>query len=217
MGVRGSLLRRVGLATNGVCVFGALTSVSALFYFYQKEGTQMKKLVALLLSAILIIGLVGCGSISGSDEGETTEKQTASKEELLAEAETVTADELLNEIGGNKAKAASCVGKTYCITGHVVEVEEDYAIVLASDTGDWNNIIHSDDWYAYAEAALFHVYLSNDELCQLEKCENIQFVGTITDTGTCKYYEIEPLYLDVSNAYLVKTNVDYQGRNRLSN
>ncbi len=177
----------------------------------------MKKLVALLLSAILIIGLVGCGSISGSDEGETTEKQTASKEELLAEAETVTADELLNEIGGNKAKAASCVGKTYCITGHVVEVEEDYAIVLASDTGDWNNIIHSDDWYAYAEAALFHVYLSNDELCQLEKCENIQFVGTITDTGTCKYYEIEPLYLDVSNAYLVKTNVDYQGRNRLSN
>ena len=33
MDVRDSLLRRVGLATNGVCVFGALTSVSALFIF----------------------------------------------------------------------------------------------------------------------------------------------------------------------------------------
>ena len=29
--VRASLFHRVGLATNGVCVFGALTSVSALF------------------------------------------------------------------------------------------------------------------------------------------------------------------------------------------
>lgn len=175
----------------------------------------MKKFVALLLGTILIIGLVGCGSSSESGESGATVKQAASKEELLAEAETVTADEPLNEIGGNKAKAASYVGKTYCITGHVLEVEEDYAIVLASDTGDWNDIIHSDDWYAYAEAAVFHVYLSNDEFCQLENCENIQFVGTITDTGTCEYAAIEPLYLDVSNAYLVETNVDYQGHYRL--
>ena len=181
----------------------------------ERNKEKMKKLIALLLGIVLTIGIVGCGSNSASGEGETSEKQVASKEELLAEAETVTADELLNEIGGNKAKAASYVGKTYCITGHVLEVEEDYVIVLASDTGDWNDVIHSDDWYAYAELAVFHVYLSNDELCQLENCENIQFVGTITDTGTCEYAAIEPLYLDVSNAYLVKTNVEYQGRYRL--
>ena len=172
----------------------------------------MKRFVALLLSVTIIIGLVGCGSSSTPNGSESTEKQIASKEELLAEATTVTADELLNEIGGNKAKAASYVGKTYCITGHVLEVEGDYAIVLAADTGDWNDVVHSDDWYEYAELAVFHVYLSNDELCQLEKCENIQFVGTITDTGTCEYAAIEPLYLDVSNAYLVETNVEYQGR-----
>ena len=33
VGARSFLFRRVGLATNGVCVFGALTSVSALFIF----------------------------------------------------------------------------------------------------------------------------------------------------------------------------------------
>lgn len=33
VGARSFLFRRVGLATNGVCVFGALTSVSALFVF----------------------------------------------------------------------------------------------------------------------------------------------------------------------------------------
>lgn len=38
--VRDSLLRRVGLATNGVCVFGALTSVSALFYFIERGNQQ---------------------------------------------------------------------------------------------------------------------------------------------------------------------------------
>ena len=35
--VRGSLFRSVGLATNGVCVFGALTSVSALFNYRKKD------------------------------------------------------------------------------------------------------------------------------------------------------------------------------------
>ena len=38
--VRVSLFRRVGLATNGVCVFGALTSVGALFYFFRKTERE---------------------------------------------------------------------------------------------------------------------------------------------------------------------------------
>lgn len=37
VGARSFLFRRVGLATNGVCVFGALTSVSALFIFIRKK------------------------------------------------------------------------------------------------------------------------------------------------------------------------------------
>ena len=41
VGARSFLFCRVGLATNGVCVFGALTSVSALFYFMWKEGNNM--------------------------------------------------------------------------------------------------------------------------------------------------------------------------------
>lgn len=42
VGARSFLFRRVGLATNGVCVFGALTSVSALFYFIRKKGDRIK-------------------------------------------------------------------------------------------------------------------------------------------------------------------------------
>ncbi len=61
VGARSFLFRRVGLATNGVCVFGALTSVSALFYFYQKEGTQMKKAVLLITALVLSIALCACG------------------------------------------------------------------------------------------------------------------------------------------------------------
>ena len=39
VGARSFLFRRVGLATNGVCVFGALTSVSALFILCRKVET----------------------------------------------------------------------------------------------------------------------------------------------------------------------------------
>lgn len=42
VGARSFLFRIVGLATNGVCVFGALTSVSALFVWggYKNECVQ---------------------------------------------------------------------------------------------------------------------------------------------------------------------------------
>lgn len=139
---------------------------------------------------------------------------TLTKEEMLIIATTLNADTLLNEIGGNRAKAPSYVGNTYCITGHVSDIESDYCIVLAADTGDWNDHIHCDGWYAYAYNALFRVYLPTEELVKLSLCENIQFVGKLTNTETFTYYDMESLALDITNAYLVKENVEYQGRYR---
>lgn len=164
----------------------------------------MKKLIALLLAGVLCFSLCACGK-----------GKTLTKEELLAKAQTVNADDILNDIGGNKARAAKYVDSVYCITGHVLEIEENYAIVLAADTGDWNDVIHSDDWYAYAELAVFRVYLPTEELAELNKCENIQFVGKVESVTTFTYAKFEPLSLEITNAYLVQKDVEYQGRYRL--
>lgn len=166
-----------------------------------------KRILAILICSSVLCGLCACGN--------KEENIKLSKEEMLVNATTVNADELLNEIGGNKAKAQSYVGSTYCITGHVLEIENDYCLVLGADTGDWNNVVHSDDWQGYAELVMFKVYLPTEELAKLDKCENIQFVGEITNTETFTYAKIEPLGIEVSNAYLVKENVKYEGKDRL--
>ena len=168
-----------------------------------------KRILAVLMCVSILCSLCACGKT----EEESAEVLT--KEEILQNATTLNADTLLNEIGGNKAKAQTYVGNTYCITGHVLDVESDYCLVLAADTGDWNDVIHSDDWYAYAELAMFRVYLPTEELVKLKKCENIQFVGKLTNTETITYAKIEPLALDITNAYLIEENVKYQGHYRL--
>lgn len=174
----------------------------------------MKKALSLILALVLCLSLCACGG-GDTEESTNSSESIKTKEELLAGAQTVKADDILNDIGGNKARAAKYVDTVYCITGHVLEIEENYAIVLAADTGDWNNVIHSDDWYAYAELAVFRVYLPTEELAELNKCENIQFVGKIESITTFTYHAIEPLSLEVTNAFLVQKGVEYQGRNRL--
>lgn len=166
----------------------------------------MKKYVALILALVLCLSMCACGEKGNS---------TKTKEELLAEAKTAKADDILNDIGGNKARAAQYVDEVYCITGHVLEIADDYAIVLAADTGDWNSVVHSDDWYGYAQEVVFRVYLPTTELAELDKCENIQFVGKIESVTTFEYHAIEPISLEITNAFLVQRGVDYQGRYRL--
>ena len=167
----------------------------------------------------MTLSLVACGSLqdhtnTAEDASHDNEESVMSKEELLEIAQTITADALLNEIGGNKAEAKGYIGKTYCITGHVSEIEEEYAMVLASDNGDWNQYVHQSnkhDWEWYAEGMMFHVYLPAEELARLEECENIEFVGTITDTGSFEHHKAELYYLKIYNAFLVEENVEYKG------
>ena len=54
------------LATIGVCVFGALTSVGALFYFWE-EKSNVKKMIALLISTSVLFCLVCCGKIDDNN------------------------------------------------------------------------------------------------------------------------------------------------------
>ena len=75
------------MATIGVCVFCAVTSVAALFIFIdRKEAKQMKKTVTILLVLCLCIGLCACGG--NSDPTEPTKSAEAQK-----------ADELILAIG----------------------------------------------------------------------------------------------------------------------
>lgn len=173
----------------------------------------MKKKIMLGLAMVLCsFSLCACGDSAG----DTSTENQKSMEDLLSEAKKVNADEILNDIGGNKARANSYIGSSYCITGHILEIEEEYCLVLAADTGDWNKYVHSDDWSAYAQGAMFRVYLSTDELAKLDKCENIEFVGEITGVESMEYHAIEPMCLEVTNAYLVNENVTYEGRDRLA-
>jgi len=181
----------------------------------------MKRTLSIILALMLCLSLCACGGSKNDNTDNNTEtttnapEATMSKDDMLSIAKTVNADNILNDIGGNKAKAKTYIDSVYCITGHVLEIEENYAIVLAADTGDWNDVIHSDDWYGYAEEAVFRVYFSTEELIKLNKCENIQFVGKITNITTFEYHSIEPLSLEVTDAFLVQTDVEYLGHYRL--
>ena len=100
----------VGLATIGVCVFGAVASVAALFIlylFYLLEEKKMKKLIALLLALVMVASmLVGCETNStNKDSGkipietvETTDDETTNGDETTDSNETTDCDD--TEEGG---------------------------------------------------------------------------------------------------------------------
>ena len=67
----------VGLAINGVFVFGALTSVSALFY-YTERRMEMKKVISLILALVMCFALCACEKKTQSD-GETATTQIPSE------------------------------------------------------------------------------------------------------------------------------------------
>jgi len=62
------LLFSVGLATIGVCIFGAAYFGSRTFLFYLQEEKHMKKIIALILTALMLFSLVACKD-EGNDEG----------------------------------------------------------------------------------------------------------------------------------------------------
>lgn len=122
------------------------------------------------------------------------------------------ADEITLDIAGNKASAQAYEGKTLCITGHILDVEEDYCSVIARTVdGDGHRFSHSDEWYDFNCDVAFLVYLPSEDLANLNLCDGIEFVGVVDEVGTRKYFAIEDqIYLTFRNAYYIKT-VDYEG------
>ena len=76
----------VSLATIGVCVFCAVTSVAALFIYGGKEmkNGSFKKLVGILCLLLVIVFVVtGCSSSNHSSQSIASIQNTSSNEEIL--------------------------------------------------------------------------------------------------------------------------------------
>lgn len=88
MGTLGYCSRSIStcLATIGVAFFSASASVDALFYFYQKEGTQMKKTISLLLALVLCLSLCACGKAGTPSETEAPTEEDLTAAELAKDA-----------------------------------------------------------------------------------------------------------------------------------
>jgi len=143
----------------------------------------MKKIVSLLLAAVICLTLVACG---GSKEVKM------SKDEMLAIAEEYTVRDIHGDSVENiaKAKIKYC-NKTIILSGTIRNIHEDY-IVLSS---------------GYADNYQIDVYLPLEELVQLKRDQHVKVVGTISDeildvsessneyTFNYKHYQMPVAYL----------------------
>ena len=199
---------RVSLATIGVCVFCAVTSVAALFILLTERKKMMKKILALLLALFMCLALCACGNGSQATthtEKVTTEQTTEheeiipSKEELLQSAEEVTLEQIqdaeLDKVV--KAKQLYC-GKTLLLSGIIHDIEEGRARLCVESAFDTGGIL---------------VYLSNEEILLLHEGQKIVVVGqTSEDTETYIFgNNNESQLITMSNAYMVQDTFRISG------
>lgn len=130
------------------------------------------------------------------------------KEELLSQAVSVSATQINNDTIDNivKAKQQYC-GKILEITGYVVEIEEDHIQLGATSS---------------AGGPVVDVYLSVDEIVNLERMQYITIVGQMGDEveTTVEHlggYDWETVHFDMRYAYFVKDTYEYVGEYRSRN
>ena len=143
------------MATIGVCIFCAVTSVAALFIFIdRKDEKQMKKTIAILLALCLCIGLCACGG--NSDPTEPTKSAEAQK-----------ADELILAIGEVSLESESAIlaAKAYYDTltdGQKAQVEN--VTVLETAVADLDTLKKEGEYKAtYEKAVKYETNLQIDE------------------------------------------------------
>lgn len=144
----------------------------------------MKKLIALLLAAVMVCSLAACGADGAEGTSEMTEQAPTetetvllTKEEMLAGAKPLTREEIEKSIG-NLAFAKSLAGNIYTFGGDIWFVEEDHAVVTFYLQEENSN---------YATAAnvmVAHLYLPLEELISLENHQRLSFVGRLDDVST---------------------------------
>ena len=167
----------------------------------------MKKTLSLILALALCLSLCACGG--NSNTPETTEaiqtpnteatEATVSNEELWNSAESITAEQLWNAIGGNAAKAETYVGKTFKITGTVIEIEKDNCYIMPHENEN-TTICHYEDGVAFDCEFGIRVYLKAEDLVELNVGDVFTFAGVVDSTGNEECGIAEPIVLYIKNA-----------------
>lgn len=171
-------------------------------YPKEKEGFTMKKLLTLLLVALMTFSMVACGEETTSAETNKTDI-AITKEEMLENASELNISELKGSIMENPVRAQETyVGNCYTYSGYVLNINNDSAQIGLADT----------EYY-------FTVYLSNDDLVQLDKNELVTVVGTVSDvnseTKKIEYtggsYEKSVIVGTIQDAWLVTDTYELTG------
>ena len=127
----------------------------------------MKKAISLLLALVLCLSLCACdgGENNTPNAPETTDATvqdtTARKNELLQTAEPFVYRDYYEDVWGNIVKAENTYkGKVFLMNAHVEEITESYVVI--------NGIV---------------VYLSTEEIMQMNTYDYAEVVGVIDEVG----------------------------------
>ncbi len=161
----------------------------------------MKKALSLILALTLCLSLCACGGNAEDETHKQTEetKETLSNEDIWNSAESITAEQLWNAIGGNAAKAETYVGKTLKITGTVIEIEKDNCYIMSHENEN-TTINHFEDGVKFDCEFGIRVYLKAEELAELNVGNVITFAGVVDSTGDEEYGVAEAIVLYIKNA-----------------
>ena len=179
----------------------------------RKEMVNMKRLIALLLAAVLALSLAACGNgDSNRGSSESPEETTMTEEEMLAEAVSIEdidevkaiMEETPDYLFSSDAKlgiyalhklyeqnplvfAENYFDQPYCITGYVDEISsEGFDLEIEPDAGE--NL----------EFQISVIAANQDELLEIKQGDLITIVGFLGEIDGENFS-----YINVPSAYII--------------
>ena len=153
----------------------------------------MKKILPLILAAVLMLSLAACGGGRDTTSGGSN---SMTKEEMLEQAEAVTREDLFGAAESNIVSAKETYGgKLIIFTAQVLDIQDDHI-----QLGDLSYI---------------NVYLPTEDIMQIENYQLITVVGQLGDTieeveENVGYGMTTTLYCyEMPQAYLVPDRFEY--------
>ena len=153
----------------------------------------MKKILALLLVAVMSISMVACGEETTSaetpdtpttTENESTREQTL--DELLSTAVELDGYEIYQEYAKNKVKVTSEYENTSCmVSGNIDAIETDHIVVIYSNLK-------------------VNVYLPKEEIFELEKGQSVTVVGILENMSSEETMAFLGVTCDFNTGYVSK-------------
>ena len=122
----------------------------------------MKKVISIILVALLCVSLCACGSLSND----------ATKRKFVDTATDCNFSTLWNEQVDNPARAQSYCGQIFKVSGYIEYINEDHATIVPLDT-PFNSL---DSATVRIEA-----YFPNEDMVILSKFAAINFVGKVEE------------------------------------